>query len=139
MSHDKVITFGEVMMRLSTPGYSRFSQATSFNITYAGAEANVAVSLANFGIASGHVTRFPDTELGLAATQALGRYGVDVSHIQYGDERMGVYFLENGAIHRSSKIIYDRFDSAFAHIQPETLDWNKILKGATFFHYTGIT
>lgn len=135
----KVVTFGEVMMRLSTPGFSRFTQSTSFNITYAGAEANVAVSVANFGIPSAHVTRFPDNDLGAAATQALRKYGVDTSGILYGDERMGVYFLENGAIHRASRIIYDRFDSAFAHIKKGSVNWDEILKDAAWFHYTGIT
>jgi 2-dehydro-3-deoxygluconokinase len=139
MSADKVVTFGEVMMRLSTPGNSRFIQAVSFNTTYAGAEANVAASLANFGIPAAHITRFPDNDLGKAAAQALGKYNVDVSHILYGDERMGIYFLENGAIHRASRIIYDRFNSAFAHIEPGMIDWQKILKGAGWFHYTGIT
>jgi 2-dehydro-3-deoxygluconokinase len=139
MSQKKVITFGEIMLRLSTPGFSRFTQASSFNITYAGAEANVAVSLKNFGISSAHVTRFPDNDLGMAATQALQKYGVDTSYILYGDERMGVYFLENGAIQRSSRIVYDRFDSAFAHIQKGSINWNEVLKGATWFHYTGIT
>jgi 2-dehydro-3-deoxygluconokinase len=139
MSRKKVITFGEVMLRLSTPGFIRFTQASNFNITYAGAEANVAVSVAHFGIPSAHVTRFPENDLGIAATQALQKYGVDVSHIIYGEERMGVYFLENGSMQRSSRIVYDRFDSAFAHIQKDSIDWNEILKGAEWFHYTGIT
>lgn len=135
----KVVTFGEVMMRLSTPGFARFTQSTNFNITYAGAEANVAVSVANFGIPSAHVTRFPNNDLGIAATQALGKYGVDTSAILYGDERMGVYFLENGAVQRASRIIYDRFDSAFAHIKKGAVNWDEILKDAAWFHYTGIT
>ena len=135
----KVVTLGEIMLRLSTPAFSRFTQSTSFNITYAGAEANVAVSLANFGIASAHVTRFPDNDLGVAATQALQKFGVDTSHILYGDQRMGVYFLENGAIQRASRIIYDRFDSAFAHITRGSIDWDNVLKDASWFHYTGIT
>jgi 2-dehydro-3-deoxygluconokinase len=139
MSQKKVITFGEIMLRLSTPGFARFTQANSFNITYAGAEANVAVSVKNFGLPSAHVTRFPDNDLGAAATQALQKYGVDTSHIQYGDERMGVYFLENGAIQRSSRIVYDRFDSAFAHIKKGSVNWNEIFKNAAWFHYTGIT
>lgn len=135
----KVVTLGEIMLRLSTPGFARFTQSTNFNITYAGAEANVAVSLANFGIPSAHVTRFPDNDLGAAATQALKKFGVDTSYIQYGDERMGVYFLENGAIHRASRIIYDRFDSAFAHIKKGSVDWDEIFRDASWFHYTGIT
>jgi 2-dehydro-3-deoxygluconokinase len=139
MSIKKVVTFGEIMLRLSTPGFVRFTQSNSFNITYAGAEANVAVSVANFGIPSAHVTRFPDNDLGAAATQALRKFGVDTSSIMYGGERMGVYFLENGAIHRASRIIYDRFDSAFAHIKKGSVDWDEVLKDAAWFHYTGIT
>lgn len=135
----KVVTFGEIMLRFSTQAFSRFTQSTALDVTYAGAEANVAVSLAHFGIPSAHVTRFPDNDLGQAATQALRRYGVDTSAIQYGKERMGLYFLENGAMQRPSRIIYDRFDSAFAHIRPGTVDWNAVLDGASWFHWTGIT
>ena len=135
----KVVTFGEVMLRLSTPAFQRFSQAVSFDVTYAGAEANVAVALRNFGIPTAHVTAFPNNDLGLAATQALAKFGVDTSYIQFCDERMGLYFLENGAVQRAPKIIYDRFDSAFAHITKNQFDWDSILKGAAWFHYTGIT
>lgn len=135
----KVVTFGEIMLRFSTQAFSRFTQSTALDVTYAGAEANVAVSLAHFGIPSAHVTRFPDNDLGQAATQALRRYGVDTGAIQYGKERMGLYFLENGAMQRPSRIIYDRFDSAFAHIRPGTIDWNTVLDGASWFHWTGIT
>src|SRR5690349_322600 len=103
----QVITLGEIMLRLSTTGFARFTQASQFNALYAGSEANVASSLALLGIPSSHVTRFPEHDLGQAATQSLRRYGVDTSHIVYGDERMGVYFLENGAIHRASRIVYD--------------------------------
>ena len=127
------------MLRFSTQGFSRFTQATAFEVTYAGAEANVAVSIARFGIPSTHVTRFPRNDLGEAATQALRRYGVDTGSIIYGEERMGLYFLENGAMQRASRIIYDRFDSAFAHIKPGSVDWNAALEGATWFHWTGIT
>jgi 2-dehydro-3-deoxygluconokinase len=135
----KVITFGEVMLRLSTPGFARFTQSNTLNVTYAGAEANVAVSLRNFGISSAHVTRFPKHDLGQSATQALRKYGVDTSFILYGEERMGLYFLENGAMQRSSRIVYDRFDSAFAHIKPGSVDWKEVLKNASWFHWTGIT
>lgn len=135
----KVITFGEMMMRLSTPGFARFTQADNFNVVYAGSEANVSVSLSNFGIPAGHVTRFPDNDLGKAATQSLQRYGVDTGHIIYGVERMGLYFLENGAIHRASRIVYDRFDSAFAHIKPGMIDWDDVMKDVAWFHWTGIT
>lgn len=139
MSKGKVITFGEVMLRFSTQAFSRFTQATALDVTYAGAEANVAASVARFGIPSAHVTRFPDNDLGEAATQALRRHGVDTSSIIYGDERMGLYFLENGAMQRASRIIYDRFDSAFANIKAGSLDWDAIFKDASWFHWTGIT
>jgi 2-dehydro-3-deoxygluconokinase len=138
-SQKKVITFGEVMLRLSTPLFARFTQAQSFNVTYAGAEANVACSLQIMGIPAAHVTRFPSNDLGYAATQALAKYGLNTSAISYGEERMGVYFLENGAIHRASRIVYDRFDSAFAHIKKGSIDWKSVLQGASWFHYTGIT
>ncbi len=137
--NNRVVTFGEIMMRLSTPGFARFTQTNNLNIIYAGSEANVAASLANFGVASEHVTRFPDNDFGLAATQALNKIGVDTSHIVYGDERMGLYFLENGSMQRSSRIIYDRFDSAFAHIKSGMIDWEEVFHGASWFHWTGIT
>ncbi len=139
MANKKAVTFGEIMLRLSTPGFSRFTQATSFNVNYAGAEANVAASLVQFGIPATHVTRFPDNDLGRAGVKALAGVGVDTSFIVYGPQRMGLYFLENGAIHRASRVIYDRFDSAFAHIQKDDVDWNNVLEGASWFHYTGIT
>lgn len=139
MKKGKVVTFGEVMLRFSTQAFSRFTQATAFDVTYAGAEANVAVSALNFGVPSLHVTRFPDNDLGQAATQALRRYGVDTRFILYGDERMGLYFLENGAMHRASRIIYDRFDSAFAHIQSGSVNWDAVFEDAAWFHWTGIT
>ena len=135
----RVITFGEIMMRLSTPGFARFTQVDSLNVLYAGSEANVASSLSHFGFSSAHVTRFPNNDLGRAATQTLQRYGVDTQYIIYGDERIGVYFLENGAMQRASRIIYDRFNSAFAHIKRGMLDWETILKDASWFHWTGIT
>jgi 2-dehydro-3-deoxygluconokinase len=139
MRKGKVVTFGEIMLRFSTQAFSRFTQSTSFNVTYAGAEANVAVSLAHFGIPATHVTRFPTNDLGEAATQALRKYGVDTHSIIYGDDRMGLYFLENGAMQRASRIIYDRFDSAFARIKKGDVDWDTVLKDAAWFHWTGIT
>jgi 2-dehydro-3-deoxygluconokinase len=138
MKH-RVITFGEIMMRLSTPGFARFTQVDSFNVLYAGSEANVASSLSHFGISAAHVTRFPENDLGHAATRSLRKDGVDTQYILYGDERIGVYFLENGAMQRASRIIYDRFNSAFAHVKPGMLDWEFILKDASWFHWTGIT
>jgi len=135
----KVISLGDVMMRLSTPGSSRFIQTEMFNILYAGSEGNVASALAGWGVQAVHVTRFPDNDLGRAATASLRKFGVDTGFIVYGAERMGLYFLENGAMQRSPKIIYDRFDSAFAHIQPGMIDWSEVMKDAQWFHWSGIT
>ncbi|MFZ6011603.1 MAG: sugar kinase [Bacteroidota bacterium] len=137
-----VVTIGEIMMRLSVPNWGRFTQSNNFNVVYAGSEANVAASLVNFGIPAAHITRFPDNDLGVAATQNLRRYGVDTQHILYSTderERMGIYFLENGAMQRSSKIIYDRFNSAFANISPGVVDWQKIFQNAAWLHWSGIT
>ncbi|MES2389069.1 MAG: sugar kinase [Bacteroidota bacterium] len=139
MTRNKVITFGEIMLRLSTPGHSRFSQAECFNATYGGGEANVAVSLAHFGVPAGHVTRFPDHEVGHAAALLLRKYGVDTSHIVYGGPRIGIYFLETGASVRPSKVVYDRAGSSFEHIQPGMLNWEQIFADASHFHWTGIT
>jgi 2-dehydro-3-deoxygluconokinase len=135
----KIVTLGDIMMRLSTPDHARFEQASSFNVHYGGSEGNVISSLALLGMKASHVTRFPDNDFGRAATQALKSYGVDTSHILYGAERMGVYFLENGSMQRSSRIVYDRFDSAFAHIRTGMIDWEDVFKDASWFHWTGIT
>ncbi len=135
----RVVTFGEIMMRLSAPGFSRFTQTDSFSVVYAGSEANVSVSLSNFGISASHVTRLPGNDLGEAAAQSLRRYGVDTRCIVHGDGRLGIYFLEKGSMQRASRIIYDRFDSAFAHIQPGMVNWDEVLEDASWFHYTGIT
>ncbi|WP_262511771.1 sugar kinase [Pseudochryseolinea flava] len=135
----QIITLGEIMLRLSTPGYARFTQAQHFEVQYGGSEANVAVALANFGLSAAHVTRFPKHELGVAATQALRKNNVETKHIVYGDERMGIYFVENGAMQRSSKLIYDRFDSAFSHIKKGMIDWDEVFKNASWFHWSGIT
>ena len=136
---NKVITLGDVMMRLSTPGFARFVQTDQLNVLYAGSEANVAASLSLLGIPTAHVTRYPDHDFGKAAAQALVKHGVDVSHIIYGEGRLGVYFLENGAMQRSSRIIYDRYDSAFANIKPGMIDWEVVMKDANWFHWSGIT
>lgn len=135
----RVVTFGEIMLRLSTPGFTRFVQADSFDATYGGSEANVALSLVQFGVEAAHVTRFPSNDLGQAAIQSLRRQGVDTQYIVFGDERMGIYLLENGSMQRSSRIIYDRFDSAFSHIRAGMIDWKAVLKDADWFHWTGIT
>lgn len=134
-----VISLGDVMMRLSTPGHARFIQSESFQVRYAGSEANVAAALAGWGISSAHVTRFPENDFGRAATEALRRYGVNTSHIIYGPERLGVYFLENGAMQRASRIVYDRYDSAFSFIKPGMIDWDAIMQNASWFHWSGIT
>ncbi len=139
MSLKKVVTFGEIMMRLSTPAHARFQQATSFNVVYGGAEANVAVSLAAFGIPSEHVTKFPDNDIGRTAQRELGRQNVNTTHVRYGEGRMGLYFLEQGAMQRPSRIIYDRFHSTFSNIKPGEIDWEDVFKDAAWFHWTGIT
>lgn len=135
----KVITFGEVMMRLSPPGYSKISQATSFDLVYGGGEANVAISCAYLGMKAAHVTRFPDNALGKAATQFLRQHWLSTKHVFYGGEMMGKYFLEKGAGHRSSEVIYERKGSSFSLIEPSMFDWEDILKDADWFHWTGIT
>lgn len=136
---NKVITLGEILLRLSTPGFARFTQANSFQALYAGSEANVAASLCHLGIPAAHVTRFPDNDLGKAAVQTLRRYGVDTGYIVFGPGRMAIYFLENGSMQRPSRVIYDRFDSAFAHIERGMIDWDEVFADATWFHWTGIT
>ena len=135
----KVVTFGEIMMRLSTPGHTRFTQASSLNIVYGGAEANVAVSLASFGIPAEHVTKFPDNDFGYSAIRELNKNNVLTNHVRFGEGRMGLYFLEQGAMQRPSRIIYDRFQSAFSNIQPGEIDWDDVFKDAAWFHWTGIT
>lgn len=135
----RVVTFGEVMMRLTTPGFQRFTQARGFNATYGGGEANVAISLAQFGLETAHVTRFPDNELGEAAIQFLKGYKVNTDFMIKGGDRLGLYFLETGSSIRPSKIVYDRANSAFAGIAPEMIDWEKALEGASWFHWTGIS
>lgn len=135
----KVVTFGEIMMRLATPGYERFCQANQFNISFGGGEANVAVSLANYGIETEFVTRLPQNDLAASCVKELRKYGVGTSHIIYGGERLGIYFLETGAVARASKVIYDRAHSSVSEIQPGMIDWDKTLKNAGWFHWTGIT
>ncbi len=136
---NKIITFGEVMLRLASPGYQRFAQATSFEATYGGGEANVAVSLANFGMPVGYVSRLPENDLGKACEMNLKKFGIDTGHIAWGGERLGIYFLETGAVARASKVVYDRAHSAIAEVQPGMIDWDKVFQGATWFHWTGIT
>ena len=135
----KVITFGEIMLRLSTPGYLRFSQTTQYDATFGGGEANVAVSLANYGIDVKFVTRLPQNDIAKACVKDLRSYGVDTSDIVYGGDRLGIYFLETGAVARPSKVVYDRANSSIATIKPGDIDWDKVFEGADWFHWTGIT
>jgi len=135
----KVITFGEIMLRLAPEGYNRFLQATSFDAIYGGGEANVAISLANFGIDTAFVTKLPKHEIGQAAVNTLRQFGVDTSKITRGGERLGIYFLEKGASQRASKVIYDRAGSAIAKASSGDFDWNAIFDDAVWFHFTGIT
>lgn len=135
----KIVTFGEIMLRLAPPGFQRFTQARSFEAVYGGGEANVAVSLANFGEDVEYVTRLPRNELGDACLMSLRGYGIHTEHIARGGERIGIYFLETGAAQRASKVIYDRANSSFAAIQPGTIDWKNVFEGADWFHWTGIT
>lgn len=135
----KVITFGEIMLRLATPGYQRFSQATEFCATFGGGEANVAVSLANYGIDTEFVTRLPQNDIAESALMNLRKYGVGTKHVVRGGERVGIYFLETGAIARPSKVIYDRAGSSLSQIVPNMVNWHDVFKEACWFHWTGIT
>ena len=135
----KVITFGEIMLRLATPDYLRFCQSDKLNATFGGGEANVAVSLANYGIATEFVTRLPKNDIARACVMDLRKYGVGTSHIVYGGDRLGIYFLETGAVARASKVVYDRAHSAISEIQPGMVNWEEVFKDASWFHWTGIT
>ena len=134
-----VVTFGEIMMRLATPGFQRFVQAREFDTTFAGGEANVAASLAQFGVPAEFVTRLPGNELGDACLNFLRQYGIGTRHIVRGGDRLGIYFLETGAVQRPSKVIYDRANSALATIEPGMIDWDAVFADADWFHWTGIT
>jgi 2-dehydro-3-deoxygluconokinase len=135
----KVITFGEIMLRLAPPGFLRFTQARSFDVIYGGGEANVAVSLANFGVPVDYVTRVPGHEIGEACLQFMRQYGVGTSKIVRGGERLGIYYMEMGAVQRASKVIYDRANSAIATIKPGMVDWPAVFADADWLHWTGIT
>ncbi len=135
----KIITLGEIMLRLSAPGSLRFIQSDRFDVVYGGGEANVAVSLARYGHDARFVTKVPAHEIGEAAIQALSRFGVDTRHIVRGGDRLGIYFLETGASMRPSKVIYDRANSAIAIADPGEFDWEAIFTGADWFHWSGIT
>ncbi|MDR0530689.1 MAG: sugar kinase [Oscillospiraceae bacterium] len=135
----RVVTFGEVMLRLAPEGYQRFVQAETFGASFGGAEANVAVDLCGLGMNAAFVTRLPAHEIGQAAVNALRRYGVDTSHIQRGGSRVGLYYCEKGASQRPSKVIYDRAGSSIAQAEPGMFDWDAVLEHASWFHFTGIT
>lgn len=135
----KIVTFGEIMFRLATPGYLRFSQTNELSATFGGGEANVAVSLANYGMDAEFVTRLPENDIAAACVKDLHKHGVKTDHIVYGGDRMGIYFLETGAVARASKVVYDRAHSAISEIKPGMIDWKQVLAGADWFHWTGIT
>lgn len=135
----KIVAFGEVMMRLSPPGFQRFCQARKFDVIYGGGEANTAVSLANYGLPVSYVTRLPANDIGDACINFLRQYGVDVENIQRGGERLGIYFLEMGSMQRGSKVVYDRAHSAISTIEPGSIDWEGVFSDADWFHWTGIT
>ena len=135
----KVVTFGELLLRLSPEGHQRFVQAESFGAVYGGGEANTAVSLAQYGYDAHFISRLPEHEIGQAALNSLRRYGVDVSGVLRGGNRIGIYFLEKGAAQRPSKVIYDRAGSSIATAKASDFDWKRLLDGADWFHITGIT
>ena len=135
----RVVTLGEIMLRLSTPGFERFVQADSFDVCYGGGEANCCVSLSNYGLDTRFVTKVPANEIGQSAVNALRRYGVDTSFISRGGDRLGIYFLESGASQRPSKVIYDRAHASIAEAKADEFNWDEIFEGVDWFHFTGIT
>src|SRR5210317_27568 len=135
----KVVTFGEIMLRLAPQGFLRFSQASSFDIVYGGGESNVAVSLANYGVPVSFVTRLPKNDIGECALMEMRKRGVNTDHIVFGGDRLGIYFLETGAVSRGSKVVYDRAHSAMAEIEKGMVDWKSVFDGVSWFHWTGIT
>jgi 2-dehydro-3-deoxygluconokinase len=135
----KVVTFGEIMLRLAAPEHQRFSQVNSFKASFGGGEANVAVSLAKFGMDTEFVTRLPLNDLGESVIMELRRHNVGTSLIVRGGERLGIYFLETGSVSRPGKVIYDRSGSSFADIRPGMIDWDGVFTDSNWFHWTGIT
>jgi len=135
----KVVTFGEIMLRLSPPGFKRFSQTYQLDVVYGGGESNVAVSLANFGLDSSFVSRIPENDIGECAVMELRKRNVNTNFILREGERLGIYFLETGAVSRGSKVIYDRANSGMATIGAGMIDWKTVFKDADWFHWTGIT
>ena len=135
----KIVTFGEIMLRLAPPGFLRFSQTNSFDVVYGGGESNVAVSLANYGLDVDFVTRLPKNDIGDCALMEMRKRNVGTDYIVFGGDRLGIYFLETGAVSRGSKVVYDRAHSAMAEIKPGMVDWKSVFKDADWFHWTGIT
>ena len=135
----KIVTFGEIMLRLATPDHLRFSQADEFTAVYGGGEANVAISLANYNLPTEFVTRLPKNDIGEAALMTLRKYNVGTNHVVFGGDRLGIYFLESGAVSRGSKVVYDRANSAIAEIKSGMIDWDKVFENTQWFHWTGIT
>lgn len=135
----KIVTMGEILMRLSTKNNEKFLQATDFHICYGGSESNVAISLANFGHESSYITRLPDSPIGRSAVATLRKYGVDTEYIAFGDGRLGIYFLEIGSSLRPSNVVYDRADSTMCNASVSDFDFDKIFCGADWFHFSGIT
>ena len=135
----KVVTFGEIMLRLAPPGFLRFSQTNTFDVVYGGGESNVAVSLANYGVPVDFVTRLPKNDIGDCALMEMRKRGVGTDKIVYGGDRLGIYFLETGAVSRGSKVVYDRAHSAIAEIESGMIDWDTVFEGVEWFHWTGIT
>lgn len=135
----KVVTFGEIMLRLSTERHLRFSQAKTFAATYGGGEFNVAVSLANYGISTAFVTRLPNNEIGACALKEMRKFNIESKNVIFGGDRLGIYFLETGAGTRGSNVIYDRANSAMAAIEKESINWDTVFEDATWFHWSGIT
>ncbi|MFN3851906.1 MAG: PfkB family carbohydrate kinase [Spirosomataceae bacterium] len=139
MTKPKIVTFGEILLRLSTPNYQKFNQAQSLNLTYGGTEMNVAAGLVNFGFEGTHVGVFPDNAIGKKATAFLRQLGLNTQYVVENGKRIGLFFLETGAVMRASQIVYDRADSAFANLDPSWFNWEEILQGADWFHWCGIT
>ena len=134
-----VVTFGEIMLRLSPPGFERFFQSPVLSATFGGGEANVAISLAQFGLNSIYVTALPKHAIGEGALRTLRAHGVDTSHVVRGGDRVGIYFAETGASQRASSVIYDRAHSAISELAADAINWDRVMAGAQWFHVTGIT
>ena len=135
----KVICFGEILLRLATDEHKRFSQAEKLSVTFGGGEANVAISLANYGVSSEYVTRVPDNDMGHTCVESLKKHRVGTKNIIFGGDRLGIYFLETGAVNRGSKVLYDRANSSFATLKKGTINWEKVFEGAEWFHWSGLS